>query len=115
MSAPTVPKSLNGVLSELVSAMSSLNNEPTPIEGAEGPYSSDKDFWVNHAYAHISAAFQGVDGLRELEASHERLRVALQVAMGNIRNSLGKEMSRELKLATIHASEAALAAIPEAK
>lgn len=60
MSEPVIPNSLNGVMSELISAQSALNMEPTPIENPEGPYSSDKDFWVNHAYAHIQAALQGL-------------------------------------------------------
>lgn len=58
----TVRELLTTTMNELVSVQSALNMEPTPIENPDGPYTSDRDEWVRHAYAH-------------LEGVHETLRV----------------------------------------
>jgi hypothetical protein len=58
MSAPflDVKDALLGVLNEVVSAMSSLNMYPDPIQGAEG-YTSQVDANAKHAMEHLRAAF----------------------------------------------------------
>lgn len=43
---------------ELVSAISSLNMSPTPIENPEGFYLSETDHMAKHSQEHIQAAFE---------------------------------------------------------
>ncbi len=48
-------------ISELISAQSALNMEPSP-QDADGPYLSDRDKWAAHAYEHIAAAIDVLSG-----------------------------------------------------
>ncbi len=66
------PRSINGhgttdpahaAISELISAMSALNMEPSPKPASEGAtYLSDTDEWAAHAYEHIAAAIDMLSG-----------------------------------------------------
>ncbi len=46
---------LAGATMEIISAMSSLNMDPLPIEGATG-YLSETDHWAKHAMEHLHQA-----------------------------------------------------------
>ncbi len=54
-------------LSELVSAISSLNMEPDPIEKPDGIYLSDVDYFVKHSVEHIRQAIRYLEKLRTRE------------------------------------------------
>jgi hypothetical protein len=49
---------LHGVIAELISAQSSLNMEPEPLEKplGDGQFLSERDKWASHAMEHITAA-----------------------------------------------------------
>ena len=65
-------KPIDGVIQELMSALSSLNMEPTPIapENEGGFYLSETDEYAKHAYDHISAALKLVTKLQNSENSN---------------------------------------------
>lgn len=48
---------LHGALCEIISAQSSLNMYPAPIEGPPRRYLSESDEWAQHAMEHLHAAF----------------------------------------------------------
>lgn len=49
---------LQGIVYEVMSAMSSLNMEPSPLVPPKGTYLSETDEWVEHAMSHLTAACQ---------------------------------------------------------
>ena len=60
---------LHGVLHEIISAESSLNMPPRPVEGSPGLFLSEVDQNVSHAVEHLRAAFELAQrGQREHEA-----------------------------------------------
>ncbi len=82
---------LDGVVSELMSAMSALNMEPDPLPRDQWPdkeggpvYLSERDAWAKHSMEHMHAAFDQAAKvasaersrilaiLREVEAAHFR-------------------------------------------
>lgn len=67
MSAPRTDyvDPIEGARIELISAMSALNMEPSPIEHPIGPYLSDRDEWARHAYEHIIVAFGLLERVRK--------------------------------------------------
>jgi hypothetical protein len=79
--------SLQGAMSELISAISALNMEAAPISGATG-YLSDTDEWARHATKHLHAVAVLLnqvgserDGLRaDLMKLKHAVRVAVDLA-----------------------------------
>jgi len=59
---------VNGAVGEIISAMSSLNMEPKPMDKPEGDYLSETDFWAYHAMEHLRAA---IDLLRRVDLIKE--------------------------------------------
>lgn len=49
---------IQGVVHEMMSAMSSLNMEPSPLATPTGTYLSETDAWAQHAMSHLTAACQ---------------------------------------------------------
>lgn len=49
---------LHGAAHEVISGMSALNMEPSPLEKPTGTYLSETDYYVKHAMEHFSAACQ---------------------------------------------------------
>lgn len=59
---------VEGAMSELISAQSALNMEPEALEQPDGPYISDLDKWAKHAYDHIAAAMEMLQGVLQTRA-----------------------------------------------
>lgn len=44
---------IQGAIGEVMSAMSALHMEPTPIANPTGSFVVDKEYWAAHAYKHL--------------------------------------------------------------
>jgi len=66
MGKPYKRKTLHGVCSELISAMSSLNMLPSSIKNTkEGAYLSETDEYAKHSMSHIEMAFDSLISIME--------------------------------------------------
>lgn len=64
---------LQGALTEITSAMSSICMEPKPVEGQPyGAYLIDVDEWAKHSYEHMEACFLLIAQLID-ERKHEQV------------------------------------------
>jgi hypothetical protein len=68
------PCSSGSVREEIMSAISSLNMEPEPIEGVDSTFLADTDVWAKHAAQHLYAALNLL-GIAQAPKPHSGTRV----------------------------------------